>query len=168
MTKNQFITLLMDFTHTLKQSGFAVFGCNDEQINLLERKYGYLPEFYKIYLTFIGIDAGDFNTSTIMSYIDLDDINNITLKLMHENNIITTKNIFAFLMHQGNTSLFFNDLNHEDPMVYCYNNTHQIIDTGKSFSQYLESEFNQYKNAHAFLANHITQAPHHSASTNLG
>ncbi|EKT60835.1 SMI1/KNR4 family protein [Providencia sneebia] len=157
MDEKQFIKLLTEFSNELKLSGFAVFGCNDEQIRLLEAKHGNLPQFYKIFLKFIGIDAGDFQTGTTISYIDLNNINRKTLERMHKNNIIPAGNIFTFSMYQNHTSLFFSDHYQDDPDVYCYDNAHKTTKTGKTFSQYLAAEFNKYRNANAFLYSYIAK-----------
>lgn len=79
-----------------------------------------------------------------MFYSEIDDINNETLDLMLQNNISPPGNMFAFLMHQGYTSLFFTDREKDDPKVYCYTECEEIKDTGKTFSLCIEAEINEY------------------------
>ncbi|ENT8828936.1 SMI1/KNR4 family protein [Proteus mirabilis] len=144
MNKDKYVQLIESFSALLKKNGFSIFGCENEEVDLLEKKYGKLPEFYKIYLRSIGRDAGDFKAGTWMFYPEIDDINNETLDLMHQNHIIPPENMFAFLMHQGYTSLFFTDREKDDPQIYCYTECEEIIDIGKTFSQCIEADINEY------------------------
>ncbi|MDC9616148.1 hypothetical protein PSI19_20290 [Xenorhabdus khoisanae] len=144
MNKNEYIQLLTNFSCTLRKRGFSIIGCDDNQLNVLEKKYGKLPEFYKIYLKFMGVDAGDFKAGTSICYAELDEINEETLALMYQYNIAPPADMFAFLMHQGYTSLLFTDRNNEDPEIYCYTECQEVIDIEKTFSACIEAEINEY------------------------
>ncbi len=144
MNKDEYIQLITNFSCTLRERGFPIIGCDDNQLCMLEKKYGTLPEFYKIYLKFMGVDAGDFKAGTSMCYTELDEINEETLALMHQYDIVPPKDMFAFLMHQGYTSLLFPDRNNEDPEINCYPECQEIIDIEKTFSTCIEAEINEY------------------------
>lgn len=144
MNKSQYIHMIDSFIFSLEKKGISVLGCNTKQIENLERKYGKLPEFYKLYLEKLGCYAGNFKIGTWMFYSELDDINKETIELMHQNNILPPKNMFAFSMHQGYTSLFFIDRDMDDPKIYCYTEYEDIDDIRKSFSLCLEADINEY------------------------
>ncbi|MCO6565702.1 MAG: SMI1/KNR4 family protein [Apibacter sp.] len=144
MNKNEYIHMIDSFISFLEKKGISVLGCNVEQIAQLEKKYGKLPKFYKLYLEKLGCYAGDFKAGTWILYSELDDINEETIELMHQNKIIPPKNMFAFLMHQGYTSLFFTNRDIDDPKVYCYTECEDIDDINKTFSLCLEADINEY------------------------
>ncbi|WPC99889.1 hypothetical protein [Proteus terrae] len=75
MTSSEFLIVLESFKKFIMDKGFSVIGCSDEQILQLEDKYGKLPYFYKIYLSILGFEMGDFKKGTSVLYSELDDIN---------------------------------------------------------------------------------------------
>lgn len=121
-----------------------VTGCTDEQITNLEHQYGVLPAVYKEFLTLMGNKAGDFKAGSWFLYQHLDDVNDETYSLMQENGISPPADMFAFLMHQGYTSLFFIRNEASDPEVFCYTEGEDIISTNMTFSQFLAVEMDNY------------------------
>lgn len=120
-----------------------VAGCTDAQIQDLESTYGTLPSFYRIFLQIMGISAGDFKAGSWFFHAQLDDINEETRALMRENNIQYPIDLFAFLMHQGYTSLFFTRRD-ADPEVFCYTEGCEITRLQIRFSQFMELEIDNY------------------------
>ncbi|MBD2806992.1 SMI1/KNR4 family protein [Xenorhabdus sp. ZM] len=145
MNKDDYVKLLKDFVDFLTKKGISVVGCNREQISSLEEKQGNLSEFYKLYLKYMGVNPGDFRIGSAMLFSDLNDINEETLVLMCDNNIIPPTGIFTFLMHQGYASLFFTDRDSEDSKIYCYTEYEEIADISYTFSSYLECEIKNHK-----------------------
>ncbi|OCG14925.1 hypothetical protein A9G24_06040 [Gilliamella sp. App6-5] len=144
MNKPDFNHQLNELIAMLKSKGFVIKGCNDQQLVQLERQYGQLPEYYKIFLSKLGVNAGDFMLGTAVLFHEIADINQGTLVLMAENNISIPNNLYAFLLHQGYSSLFFMD-RHDDPMVYCYTEGDVIKNLNYRFSQCISAEIALYK-----------------------
>ncbi|HIE4217112.1 SMI1/KNR4 family protein [Proteus mirabilis] len=151
MTKEDFYNLLILLNKKIKKNGGVVLGCTSEQINLLEIKYGSLPLYYKLFLSVMGVELGDFKKGTDISYSEIDDINECTIELMKDNMIKLPKYIFSFLLHQGYSSLFFLDRK-DNPDVYCYTEGDVIKKTGLSFSDYILSEVKLYDKCHENIA----------------
>ncbi|SHI96729.1 hypothetical protein VA7868_04643 [Vibrio aerogenes CECT 7868] len=143
MNKDKFINMINDFISVLEIKDGAVKGCSNNQLSDLENKYGLLPEYYKIYLSLLGISSGDFKKGTDVLYDELDDINECTIELMDENGIKVPEGMFAFLLHQGYSSLFFLERN-DNPRVYCYTEGEEIKKTDYLFSDYIRAEIELY------------------------
>ena len=144
MNKEFFIKEINELISTLTKKGMNVIGCTEEQIMELEIKYGVLPCFYKIFLREMGVLAGDFKEGTWFVFNELQDINEETYNLMKDNNITPPLKMFAFLMHQGYTSLLFVDVTDPDPAVYCYTEGESVTDINMTFSQFMKAEINNY------------------------
>ncbi|MCC8379288.1 SMI1/KNR4 family protein [Xenorhabdus sp. PB30.3] len=136
---------LSKFAGEIMSSGRVVQGCDAKQLSELESKYGALPESYKLFLSLMGIDAGDFQIGTSISFDELDDINEGVIELMYENMITPPENMFAFLLHQGYSSLFFVDRTQQDPIVYSYTEGNPIKKTEYTFSEYILEEIKFYR-----------------------
>lgn len=145
MTSSEFLIVLESFKKFIMDKGFSVIGCSDEQILQLENKYGKLPYFYKIYLSILGFEMGDFKKGTSVLYSELDDINIYSIELLEENNIQIPLNFFSFLLHQGYSSLFFIDRECDDPDVYVYTEGDKVKKTKLKFSECLLAEIDYYK-----------------------
>ena len=144
MNKWEFNHQLNQLIAILTSKGFVTKGCNDQHLAQLEHQYGRLPVYYKIFLSKLGINAGDFKLGTAILFHEIDDINQGSLVLLVENNISIPTNFFAFLLHQGYSSLFFMD-RHDDPMVYCYTEGDVIKNLNCKFSQCISAEIALYK-----------------------
>lgn len=105
---------------------------------------GIMPTYYKLYLSLLGVKSGDLKEGTDILFSEIDDINECTIELMDENNIKVPDNMFAFLLHQGYSSLFFIERN-DDPVVYCYTEGENIKNTNYEFSEYVLAEIELYK-----------------------
>jgi len=132
------------FISTITNEGMSVIGCSDEQIKNLENDFGVLPQFYIIFLKRMGISAGSFKIESWFFYKDVYDINEETRALMEENNVSPPDNMFAFLMHQGYTSLFFIKSADPDPAVYSYTEGAETADINLTFSQFMKAEINDF------------------------
>ena len=143
MDKHIFINELKKLIDKIKAKGFDVQGCGKSHVAQIENHYGKLPALYKEYLYLMGADAGDFKKGTDISADGIDDINESTIELMQENNIIRPKNMFAFLLHQGYSALFFID-RCDNPAVYCYTEGECIKKVENSFSEYIFHEIEFY------------------------
>lgn len=144
MDKQLFINELNKLIEILKSKNLIIKGCDDQQLIMLENKYGKLPAYYKLYLSLLGVQSGDFKEGTDILFSEIDDINECTIELMDENNIKVPNNMFAFLLHQGYSSLFFIERN-DDPVVYCYTEGENIKNTNYVFSEYVLAEIELYK-----------------------
>lgn len=144
MDKQLFINELNKLIEILKSKNLIIKGCDDQQLIMLENKYGKLPAYYKLYLSLLGVQSGDFKEGTDILFSEIDDINECTIELMDENNIKVPNNMFAFLLHQGYSSLFFIERN-DDPVVYCYTEGENIKNTNYEFSEYVLAEIELYK-----------------------
>ncbi|PWF24732.1 hypothetical protein DD235_00640 [Corticimicrobacter populi] len=102
-----------------------------------------MPAFYRIFLKRMGIVAGDFKTESWFFHAHLHDINAETRLLMKENHVQLPARLFAFLMHQGYTSLFFIQRD-ADPEVFCYTEGCEIASTQMRFSQFMKLEIDHY------------------------
>lgn len=143
MNKEEYIEEIDKIVNVIIGKGMSVIGCTEEQITMLEMKYGTLPYFYKVFLRRMGMSAGNFKKGTCFFYNELQDINEETHLLMLENDILPP-NMFVFLMHQGYTSLLFLDVININPAVYCYTEAENIADINMTFSQYMMAEINAY------------------------
>lgn len=136
MFKQKFIESLEKFNLLLTDADNIVKGCSPQQIENIENIYGsQLPEFYKIYLGYFGVEAGSYLKGTRAFYKDLVASHSITmgmLDLLKENNISAPDNLFAITLHQGYVGSFFilNELE-EDPIIYNYEEGEQIKKQGK-------------------------------------
>ncbi|MBS5775879.1 SMI1/KNR4 family protein [Kosakonia cowanii] len=146
MERVEFVNELDFFIEKILKKGLSVEGCGKDQMMSLESQYGRLPEFYNIFLEKMGVSAGDFKEGTWFFFSELQDINEETVNLMKENNVTPPYNMFAFLMHQGYTSLFFTDVIDSDPVVYCYAEGEDITDINMTFSQFMKAEISEYLN----------------------
>lgn len=144
MDKQLFINELNKLIEILKSKNLTIKGCDERQLITLENKYGKLPAYYKLYLSLLGVQSGDFKEGTDILFSEIDDINECTIELMDENNIKVPDNMFAFLLHQGYSSLFFIERN-DDPVVYCYTEGGNIKNTNYVFSEYVLAEIELYK-----------------------
>ncbi|WP_411752344.1 SMI1/KNR4 family protein [Serratia sp. (in: enterobacteria)] len=144
MNKELYIEEIDKIVSVITKKGMPVIGCTERQIMALEGEYGPLPCFYKIFLRKMGVSAGNFKEGTWFFFNELQDINEETRNLMKDNNVIPPSNMFAFLMHQGYTSLLFVDVVSFDPAVYCYTEGEDVIDINMTFSQFMKAEINNY------------------------
>ena len=146
MEKALYIEEMDKFIDTITEKGMSVVGCSEEQIINLENDYGILPQFYKIFLKRMGISAGSFIKGSLFFYNSIHDVNEGTRALMKENNISPPPKMFAFLMHQGYTSLFFINSTDSapDPAVFCYTEGEEISDINMTFGQLIKAEINNY------------------------
>lgn len=144
MNKELYIKGLDKIGSVIIEKGMSVIGCTEEQIMLLEARFGALPCFYKVFLKKMGVSAGNFKEGTWFFFNELQDVNEETCNLMTCNNVSPPSNMFAFLMHQGYTSLFFVDMGNIDPAVYCYTEGEDITDINMTFSQFMNAEINNY------------------------
>ena len=119
MDESTFITEIKKLISLIESNGLTVKGCTVEQLLYLEKRYGELPKYYKLFLSLIGEASGDFKKGTDILFKDIDDINECTIELMQENGICIPLGLFSFLLHQGYSALFFIERN-DDPYVYCY------------------------------------------------
>ncbi|MDC9596253.1 SMI1/KNR4 family protein [Xenorhabdus anantnagensis] len=140
-----FLKELNNLINDIRASGMSVRGCDDQQLVELEKKYGLLPESYKLFLSLMGIEAGDFIIGTSILFSEIDDINEGVIALMETDDIIPPENMFAFLLHQGYSSLFFVDRFQKDPIVYCYTEGESIKETTCTFSNFILGEIESYK-----------------------
>ncbi|GKX58950.1 SMI1/KNR4 family protein [Leminorella grimontii] len=145
MEKHVFICMLEALSCDIRAKGLNIRGCSPEQLYQLEKKYGHLPNYYKTYLTYFGLEAGDFKQGTSVLFDELDDINECAQELMLENQIAPPLSMFAFLLHQGYSTLFFTDVQNDDPPVYCYTEGDCIKDLGYSFSACIAAEIEEYR-----------------------
>ncbi|MFC0400798.1 SMI1/KNR4 family protein [Paraburkholderia rhizosphaerae] len=144
MNALEFQQKLVDLTNGMKAKGLRVSGCDADEISGIEKKYGALPNLYKIFLSLVGSEAGDFKVGTDILAKDLGDINECTLELMEENGVSPPENLFAFLLHQGYSALFFVDRYADDPDVFCYTEGEAIKKTEYKFSSYIGDEIDIY------------------------
>ncbi|KEY58178.1 SMI1/KNR4 family protein [Serratia sp. DD3] len=144
MNKELYVEEIDKISNIITKKGMPVIGCTEKQVMDLEGEYGVLPCFYKVFLKKMGVSAGDFKEGTWFFFNELDDINEETRNLMKDNNVPHPSNMFAFLMHQGYTSLLFLDVINDDPAVYCYTEGDDIIDINMTFSQFMKAEINNY------------------------
>ncbi|CDH20176.1 SMI1/KNR4 family protein [Xenorhabdus bovienii] len=144
MNKELYIEEIDKIANVIIKKGMPVIGCTEEQVMFLEDKYGVLPCFYKIFLKRMGMSAGNFKEGTWFFFNELQDINEETRNLMKDNDVSPPSNMFAFLMHQGYTSLLFVDVNNIDPAIYCYTEGDDITDINMTFSQFMKAEINNY------------------------
>ncbi|CDG99383.1 conserved hypothetical protein [Xenorhabdus bovienii str. puntauvense] len=140
-----FVNKIKKLIDILDSKELVVKGCDEYQILNLEDKYGKLPRYYKIYLSLIGIDSGDFKKGTDILFKNIDDINEWTIELMQENHIKLPDKMFSFSLHQGYSALFFVDRNDDDPYVYCYTEGDEIKKMEYVFSEYILAEIDLYK-----------------------
>lgn len=121
----------------------TVKGCSTEDILYLEENYGELPKSYKLFLSLLGVESGDFKEGTDLLFKDINDINKYTIELMQENNISIPVGMYSFLLHQGYSALFFIEID-DDPSVYCYTEGKEIKKTKYVFSEYVLAEIELY------------------------
>ncbi len=143
MNKSNFVNIINNFVSVLKVKECIIKGCSSNQISNIESIYGILPEYYKIYMSLLGVSSGDFKKGTDILYDELDDINECTVELMSENGVEVPEGMFAFLLHQGYSSLFFLERD-DNPRVYCYTEGEEIKKTEYLFSDYILSEIELY------------------------
>lgn len=148
MNESDFSGKIKEFKEIMMLNGLNTSGCSDTQIIALEYKYGKLPINYKIFLSLLGNEAGDFKKGTDLLFKDLDDINDCTLELMKEKKINPPSDLFSFLLHQGYSCFFFVTRNDNDPEVYCYTEGDKIKKTGYTFSEYILTEIELYIKHH--------------------
>lgn len=74
----------------------TVKGCSTEDILYLEENYGELPKSYKLFLSLLGVESGDFKEGTDLLFKDINDINKYTVELMQENNISIPDGMYSF------------------------------------------------------------------------
>ena len=144
MNESKFVAEIKDLISLIESKNLTVKGCSVEQILYLERKYGELPKYYKLFLSLLGDMSGDFKKGTDILFKEIDDINECTIELMQENGINVPCEIFSFLLHQGYSALFFIERN-DDPYVYCYTEGKEIKKTDYVFSEYILAEIDLYK-----------------------
>ncbi|WP_340617616.1 SMI1/KNR4 family protein [Xenorhabdus entomophaga] len=145
MSNCMFLKELNDLINDIRVNGMRVQGCDEPQLVELEKKYGSLPECYKLFLSLMGVEAGDFIIGTSILFNEIDDVNKGVMALMESDNIIPPENMFVFLLHQGYSSLFFVDRFQNDPVVYSYTEGELIKETTCTFSDFILGEIESYK-----------------------
>ncbi|WRL30871.1 SMI1/KNR4 family protein [Salmonella enterica subsp. enterica serovar Typhi] len=128
---------------SITSKNMTVKGCSTEDILYLEENYGELPKSYKLFLSLLGVESGDFKEGTDLLFKDINDINKYTVELMQENNISIPDGMYSFLLHQGYSALFFIERD-DDPSVYCYTEGKEIKKTKYVFSEYVLAEIELY------------------------
>ena len=144
MNESTFLSEIKKLIVLIESKKLAVKGCTADQIIYLEKKYGELPEYYRLFLSLFGEMSGDFKEGTDILFKDIDDINECTVELMQENGVEVPCGMFSFLLHQGYSALFFIERDN-DPYVYCYTEGKEIKRTEYIFSEYIMAEIELYK-----------------------
>ncbi|ECE3935894.1 SMI1/KNR4 family protein, partial [Salmonella enterica] len=107
MEQRAFLIEINKLIASITSKNMTVKGCSTEDILYLEENYGELPKSYKLFLSLLGVESGDFKEGTDLLFKDINDINKYTIELMQENNISIPVGMYSFLLHQGYSALFF-------------------------------------------------------------
>ncbi|EHW9183368.1 SMI1/KNR4 family protein, partial [Salmonella enterica subsp. enterica] len=59
MNEHTFLVEMKKLVSLMESKNLTVKGCAIEQIQYLEKKYGVLPKYYKIFLSLLGEMSGD-------------------------------------------------------------------------------------------------------------
>ncbi|EAC2144619.1 SMI1/KNR4 family protein [Salmonella enterica subsp. enterica] len=143
MEQRAFLIEINKLIASITSKNMTVKGCSTEDILYLEENYGELPKSYKLFLSLLGVESGDFKEGTDLLFKDINDINKYTIELMQENNISIPVGMYSFLLHQGYSALFFIERG-DDPSVYCYTEGKEIKKTKYVFSEYVLAEIELY------------------------
>ncbi|EKI9794003.1 SMI1/KNR4 family protein [Salmonella enterica] len=143
MEQRAFLIEINKLIASITSKNMTVKGCSTEDILYLEENYGELPKSYKLFLSLLGVESGDFKEGTDLLFKDINDINKYTIELMQENNISIPVGMYSFLLHQGYSTLFFIERD-DDPSVYCYTEGKEIKKTKYVFSEYVLAEIELY------------------------
>ncbi|EEN4858769.1 SMI1/KNR4 family protein [Salmonella enterica] len=143
MEQRAFLIEIKKLIASITSKNMTVKGCSTEDILYLEENYGELPKSYKLFLSLLGVESGDFKEGTDLLFKDINDINKYTVELMQENNISIPDGMYSFLLHQGYSVLFFIERD-DDPSVYCYTEGKEIKKTKYVFSEYVLAEIELY------------------------
>ncbi|HHI4713538.1 TPA: SMI1/KNR4 family protein [Salmonella enterica subsp. enterica serovar Typhi] len=143
MEQRAFLIEIKKLIASITSKNMTVKGCSTEDILHLEENYGELPKSYKLFLSLLGVESGDFKEGTDLLFKDINDINKYTVELMQENNISIPDGMYSFLLHQGYSALFFIERD-DDPSVYCYTEGKEIKKTKYVFSEYVLAEIELY------------------------
>lgn len=143
MEQRAFLIEIKKLIASITSKNMTVKGCSTEDILYLEENYGELPKSYKLFLSLLGVESGDFKEGTDLLFKDINDINKYTVELMQENNISIPDGMYSFLLHQGYSALFFIE-GDDDPSVYCYTEGKEIKKTKYVFSEYVLAEIELY------------------------
>ncbi|MDN4552612.1 hypothetical protein QWO81_24170, partial [Salmonella enterica subsp. enterica serovar Typhimurium] len=57
------------------------------------------PKSYKLFLSLLGVESGDFKEGTDLLFKDINDINKYTVELMQENNISIPDGMYQSLIN---------------------------------------------------------------------
>ncbi|EHO3869536.1 SMI1/KNR4 family protein, partial [Salmonella enterica] len=87
MEQRAFLIEINKLIASITSKNMTVKGCSTEDILYLEENYGELPKSYKLFLSLLGVESGDFKEGTDLLFKDINDINKYTIELMQENNI---------------------------------------------------------------------------------
>ncbi|EHF2548806.1 SMI1/KNR4 family protein [Salmonella enterica] len=143
MEQRAFLIEIKKLIASITSKNMTVKGCSTEDILYLEENYGELPKSYKLFLSLLGVESGDFKEGTDLLFKDINDINKYTVELMQENNISIPDGMYSFLLHQGYSALFFIERD-DDPSVYCYTEGKEIKKTKYVLSEYVLAEIELY------------------------
>ncbi|ELS2610297.1 SMI1/KNR4 family protein [Salmonella enterica] len=143
MEQRAFLIEIKKLIASITSKNMTVKGCSTEDILYLEENYGELPKSYKLFLSLLGVESGDFKEGTDLLFKDINDINKYTVELMQENNISIPVGMYSFLLHQGYSALFFIERD-DGPSVYCYTEGKEIKKTKYVFSEYVLAEIELY------------------------
>ncbi|CES90551.1 SMI1/KNR4 family protein [Salmonella enterica] len=143
MEQRAFLIEIKKLIASITSKNMTVKGGSTEDILYLEENYGELPKSYKLFLSLLGVESGDFKEGTDLLFKDINDINKYTVELMQENNISIPDGMYSFLLHQGYSALFFIERD-DDPSVYCYTEGKEIKKTKYVFSEYVLAEIELY------------------------
>lgn len=116
MEQRAFLIEIKKLIASITSKNMTVKGCSTEDILYLEENYGELPKSYKLFLSLLGVESGDFKEGTDLLFKDINDINKYTVELMQENNISIPVGMYSFLLHQGYSALFF--IERDDTLLY--------------------------------------------------